>query len=329
MGEQSRARIAAHAIAAHGSKRAAARALGIHHRTLSRWLDADETPSFPDDDLSAEEILDHLEATFEQQQKHAQALHWFKIKAPDNLPIAVAWVGDPHIGSPGCNIKLLRRDVDILASTPGFRAVNMGDTADNWGGRLIRLYSESNTSRKRERKLAQWFLQESGVPWWLWLEGNHDAMDGAFTAHLRAINANLVPMVDWRARFRIAFPNGREVRVDAAHNHKGHSQYNPLHGQKRAALFDEEADLYVGAHHHDWGCHQEELAGGRVVTFVRARGYKFLDTFAHRHGFHEHQSGATVVTIFNPDAKNPASLIRPIPDIEEAADYLTWLRKKS
>ena len=82
------------------------------------------------------------------------------------------------------------RDADLMAKTPGVYAVNIGDTTDNWGGRLIRLYAENDVSRQTERKLARWFLQESGIRWLVWLHGNHDTMDGAFTSYLEGINGH-------------------------------------------------------------------------------------------------------------------------------------------
>ena len=186
-------------------------------------------------------------------------------------------VGDPHLGT-SCNIPLLRRDVEIMATTPGIGCVNIGDTTNNWGGRLIQLYAEEDISRSTERKLAQWFLKEAEIPWLVWLHGNHDTMHSEFSTYLKAINVRQVPMIDWSAQFKLVFPSAT-VRVDASHNHKGTSIYNPLHGQKRASLWGEDADIFVAGHHHTWALAQEENAGGQVVNMARARGYKWHDEF--------------------------------------------------
>jgi len=288
-----------------------------------------ELPKFPDDDIPAEQILDHMETRFAKRQAHADAQNWFAVKLLKDEPIAWNWFGDPHIGSNGCNIPLLRRDVDTVVKTPGMYAASIGDVADNWTGRLMRLYADNDVSRQTERRLATWFLQEAEIPWALWLHGNHDVMDGALVAHLEAINASRIPMVDWRAKFRVCFPNGCEIRVDAAHNHKGHSMWNPLHGQIRAATMDEQADLYIAGHRHEWALAQRELPGGRVVNLARCRGYKYLDEYAHRGNFHVQQSGASIVTIFNPVAGSPIGRVQMFADVEAGADYLTWLRNKA
>jgi len=319
--------------------RAAARALGIARSTyrnrLIKALDEEHLgdgnklilPTFPDDDIDAEDILDHMEKRFEQRLEHDKALKWFKIKMLSNDPIGLVVVGDPHIGSNGCNVKLLRSDIDIMANTPGVYAINIGDTADNWAyGNLVRLYAENDVSRQTERRLARWFLQDSGIPWILWLMGNHDTMAGEFSTYLKTLNANELPMVDWRAKFKLVFPNDVEVKIDAAHNHKGTSIYNALHGQKRAALWNEEADLYVAGHHHNWACMQEELSDGRIVTLARARGYKWLDDYAVHHGFHSQETGASIMFVIDPNTDNPVERLQPFPSLKAGANYLSYRR---
>jgi len=274
-----------------------------------------DLPVFPDEDIDPERILDHMEERFVQKDAHFHAMKWFKIKVRSDDPIGVCWVGDPHIG-PHCNITLLRRDVKIMTGTPGLYAVNVGDTGDNWGGRLIHLWAHTDSSRETERRLSGWFLQGAGIPWLAWLEGNHEDMDGAFTAHLRAINANKIPMIDWRAQFKLCFPS-REISVDCAHDFKGHSMWNDLHALGRAARESgsDLADIYVAGHRHLWSHKKEEMNDGRVITLIRARGYKWIDHFAHRHQFAHKRVGATVMTIINPKAESPDGLVlRQQPD---------------
>lgn len=287
-------------------------------------------PSFPDDDLPADQILDMMARRFEQRRKADEAKKWFEIGLRSNEPIGIIWFGDPHLGNNGCNVPLLRRDVRLAAGTAGLYAANIGDTADNWGmGKLLALYASNDVSRATERRLARWLLQEAGVRWLLWLEGNHDRMDGAFITYLRAINASVVPMIDWRAKFQLRFPNGRVVRIDAAHNHKGASIWNELHGQTRAAMIDEPADLFLAGHHHTWGLAVKELPGGRVSTLARARGYKWIDDHAVHGGFTQQQCGASILTVIDPSPRSPTELVRAFADAEEGVDYLTWKRRKA
>lgn len=286
-----------------------------------------DLPAFVDSDLDAEEILDHMQRRFEQRLKHEESLNWFKVNINDTDPMGLVVVGDPHLGSNGCNVQLLRSDIDVMCNTPGLYAVNIGDTADNWAyGNLVRLYAENDVSRQTERRLARWFLQDAGIPWIVWLMGNHDTMAGEFSTYLKTINADYLPMVDWRAKFSLTFPNEIEIKIDAAHNHKGTSIYNPLHGQKRAALWNENADIYVAGHHHNWATNQEELDDGRVVTMARARGYKYLDEYAVHHGFYNRQHGASIMFVIDPLSEDPTERIQPFANLKRGAEYLTFRR---
>lgn len=288
-------------------------------------------PVFPDDDVDALQILDHMERRFEQRLKSEQAKHWFAVKVGSNAPFGLATVGDPHIGSNGCNIPLLRRDAALLAKTDGVGAINIGDTTDNWQGKLLRLYADNDVSKQTERRLARWFLEDAGIPWMMWLLGNHDNMDGGFATYLRTIGATSVPMIDWQAKFRLVFPNGRELRCNFAHNHKGTSIYNPLHGQKREHLWHgaDMADLIVAGHHHVAASTQEESQDGRIVTLARARGYKWLDDHATHHGFRNNEHGASLLFVIDPTTENPAKLITPFLDLEAGLDFLKWMRRDS
>lgn len=237
-----------------------------------------EFPAFPDEDIDPEAILDTMEKRFLQRLAHQDATKWFQIKIRENKPIGICWFGDPHLGSNGCNLPLLRADSQIVSSTPGMYGANIGDTVDNWGGRLTRLYADNDVSRQTERRIARWFLEDTGIKWLLWLHGNHDVMDGAFATYLDTLNAARIPMMDWRAQFKLVFPNEREVKIDAAHNFKGHSMWNDLHGLERESKMGETADLFVAGHRHNGSYKKVELPDGTVTTLARARGYKWIDT---------------------------------------------------
>ena len=317
----------------------AAKALGINRSTFSPRLhvaknsaeiqtpDDVEMPEFVsmNEDLTAAEILGHMKKITARKRAYEKSQQWFPIRIKTDNPVGLAVVGDPHLGV-HCNHELLEHDVHILAETPGIMSVNIGDTTDNWG-RLIHLYADQDISKKSERTLARWFLAESGIKWLLWLFGNHDQMHSEFATFLKTISAHQIPMVDWRAKFVLNFPSSK-IRCDFAHNHKGTSIYNPLHGQKRAALWDENADVYCAGHHHNWSLTHEELQDGRVVWMARARGYKYYgDEYALRGGFKNHQFGATILFVIDPKSNKPTTRIQAFADLEEGAEYLKWKRR--
>ena len=313
----------------------AARAAGVNPSTfdrryrmaLARLKDGEELvdeavlPTFPDEDIEAEEILDHLSRRWEKKQAYEQARRWFEIKIPSDKPYGLVVVGDPHLGT-HCNVNLLRRDIDLMVNTDNVGCINLGDTVNNWGGRLLALYAEEDISRSTERKLARWFLEQAQIPWLLWLHGNHDTMHSEFATYLKSINVQQMPMLDWQAKFKLVFPSA-EIKIDAAHNHKGTSIYNKLQGQKRASLWNEESDIYVAGHHHTWALAQEETDSGRVINLARARGYKWHDEFGQRHQFTEENYGSSIIFVIDPTAPGPTR-VKPFADLQEGCEFLQW-----
>lgn len=288
-----------------------------------------EFPEFPDNCPDAEAFLDLQEKRFDKEEKYRQAVNWFRIKVKHSDPIAINWFGDPHLGSNGCNVKRLREDIETIKETPGMYAANIGDTIDGWSDRMARLYADNDVSRATEWQLAKWFLEEKGIPWILWLFGNHDNMHSGFTSYLKAIKAASIPMLDWQAKFIVEFKNGQEFKFDCAHNHKGHSWFHELHGQLRAAMDSGyQADIYMAGHHHNWALLEREGPQGQPVLYARCRGYKFHDSYSDHHGFYEHQAGCSIVTVLDPAAKSPIERIRGFKSTSEGAEYLTWLRSR-
>ena len=323
-----------------GNKAEAARSLGVPRMTFTDRLEAlrrispvpQETgftlPDLPEGDVPIEDTIAQLERRFEKRNELVQAKRWLPVQIKDDKPIGILWFGDPHLDDNGCHWPKLRADVDLCKNTPGLYGANIGDSTNNWSGRLARLYAGQDTSKETARELVRWFMFGAGVEWLIWLMGNHDAW-GDGIAVLEEMGAKAVWMEDWEAQFRLVFPNGREARVWAAHNFKGHSMWNNNHGNLRAAFMRAQAHLYISGHTHNWGVdHKENPDRQHVYWLANARGYKFNDSYANRGGFPEQQNGASVVSIFDPGASSGAGFVTCFADAETAADWLTWKRSK-
>lgn len=288
-----------------------------------------EYPDFPDDDLPVEKILDQMEERNEILRESFDANTWFPIKVKDKKPIGVMWFGDPHLDDSGAGIKLIRHHAK-LCNLPGIYGVNIGDTTNNWAGNLVRKYADQETSSKRARKVAGWFMLDSGIKWMVWLLGNHDQWgDGAAILSEMAKRHGTQKLVlhDWEARFSLNFPNGTKTNIWAAHDFPGDSMWNPLHGPVKAARFGADVDLLVCGHKHNWGVATWELADkGTTPVMIRTRGYKFNDDFARKMGKPNQSGGSSVFTIFNSEAKTQEGRIIPFVDVEAGVDYLQFLR---
>jgi hypothetical protein len=325
-----------------GSQRAVARELGLHRASVQAALrreakfhdegaapDVPLADDLPADDVSIDEIIALQSKRFEARHAHTAAKRWRRFTIPTAGPYALMFFGDPHVDDNGCNWPLLQAHCDLARDTEALYAINIGDTTNNWAGRLARLWAEQDTSSSTARKLAKWLLSDSGVPWFLWLHGNHDLWDGPVGASwFEAKRPHFVAMEDWQAKVTLASPNGYELRLWAAHNFKGNSIWNNMHGLERAAQMQDWAHLYVAGHHHDVGLRQGENPHRNFCYWLaRARGYKFLDHYAELHGFGHHQHGASVLAVIDPEADQP-NAVQCFLDPFEGAEFLKWKRSK-
>lgn len=327
----------------HGTITGAAAALGITRSTLRHRLRvmgvekaAKETAPIvaaaeplPDPDLPISDILAHRRAAFERKHAHHKAKRWRRYHIPTKGPYALMFFGDPHLDDDGCNLPLWDAHVDLAANTDNLFAINIGDTTNDWTGRLAKLWANQDTSAHTAKKMVKHYLAERGVPWFLWLHGNHDMWDGpvgreVFERHC----PEYVSMEDWQAKVTIVSPNGHELRLWAAHNFKGNSIWNPMHGVLRAAQMEDWAHLYVAGHHHNCGLFQHENPHrGFVANGMRVRGYKWIDEYADLHQFGSHQYGASGVAVIDPSG-DALNMVTCFLDPFEAVEYLAFKRKK-
>lgn len=325
------------ALSQHGSIMGAAKALGIPRSTFDNRVrrareagigaDEVELPQFPDEDIPVEKLIEMAERRFEARKASFDAHTWFEVKVNTDKPIGILWFGDPHVDDNGCNWAVLKRHCELCRDTEGLYGANIGDTTNNWAGRLQALYAKQDASVKTARKLAEWFMLDSGVPWIVWLLGNHDLWsDGAAILQQMAkrYKTAKIPLHEWEARFQLVFQGGARFRINAAHDFKGHSQWNPLHGPMKAGMMGQDADLLICGHKHNWGIYRFENAQrGLRQTFIRLRGYKYMDEYARQLGIVEQETGSGILTIFDP--RNGGLLA--FDDVETGVEYLNWLRR--
>lgn len=328
-----------------GSYKAASEAIGINRQAIkhgveaakARGLDAPAEdlvfPDFPNDDVPIDKLLDLVEERSQLRIKSFDAHTWFPVKVNDDKPIGIMWFGDPHLDDNGCDWKLIRRHAHLCKTTPGLYGANIGDSSNNWAGRLAALYAKQDTSVKTARRFVEWFMLDSGIKWMLWLIGNHDQWgDGSEILARMATKHKTQKIVchDWEARFVLQFKNGCEIRINAAHDFAGNSMWNPLHGPVKAARFGDHVDLLVCGHKHTWAISQWEMAEqGNVPVMIRAKGYKTNDDYARKLGFYEQKEGAAILTVIDPKAATKGGRVVPFADIEAGVEYLKWLRSRN
>ena len=326
-----------------GTFEAAAQALGKNKRTVQRnYRRAEEaikkaqrkgfsTLPVPDGDLSYDELVEYRCRVFERKQAKKQAQKWRSVKFDKAEPTAIVTLGDPHVDDDGCDWPQLLRDTETIVNTPGMYAGSIGDNTNNWIGRLQRLYANQSTTAGQAWKLCEGWLNSLIDPGKLvyLVRGNHDLWSGAGDPHNWIMRGSGAVDQDWQAQIQFEWPKCKPVRMWAAHDFPGNSIYNPLHAHKRKHLWHGgQADVYMAGHRHHWALAHEEDEAGRVVWFCRARGYKAIDSYADVLGHAGQQYGASITTVVNPAAEG-VERVQCFAHVQEAADYLTFLRSRN
>jgi hypothetical protein len=281
----------------------------------------------PDDDIDVDELVEHRIRQFEKKVAHADATRAIPVKIRLAGPIGILHFGDPHVDDDGTDLALLRTHSD-LTKVEGVFGANVGDTTNNWVGRLAKLYAEQSTSASQAWKLAEWFI---GRTRWLYMiGGNHDGWSGAGDPIKWIARQSKALYQPSSARMQLEFPGGRTVIVNARHDFAGHSQYNPSHGPMKALMFGVRDHINVAGHRHISGYGVlKDPDTGRVCHAVQVASYKILDRYALEKGFRDQRISAAAFTVIDPALPDThPDMVKLFWCPEEGVEFLTWLRKR-
>ena len=313
-----------------GSQRAAARLLGVDPATVRAHLN--KIADVPDAETSArpiEQLLEDRNAEFKRTERQEVQRNLVQIKIKQDGPLGLVHCGDPHLDDPGTDIKQIEEHCRIIRETDGMVAGNVGDYTNNWIGRLARLYSGQTTTEEEGWLLVEWYLNQ--CPWLYLVGGNHDAWSGAGNP-LRWIAKQVGAHLQyWGVRMNLKFPNKRQVRVNARHDFRGHSQWNEAHGVSKAARIGWRDHILVAGHKHVNGyqiLRHPDPEQDVISHAIRVASYEIYGRYAAQIGADGNPISAAVTTIIDPYAKRETALVQVFHDIEAAADYLTFLRKR-
>jgi hypothetical protein len=319
----------------HGTISKAARALGVSHTCVKRYLKDAETPrptfqvsELPDEDLATEDLLKLRSQQFIKRAAAKEAKRLIPVKVNIDGPIGIAHFGDPHVDDDGTNIVALQRHVDICNQTDGLFAGNVGDFTNNWIGRLARLYGDQGTTAKQAWQLAEWLV--TSMRWLYMVGGNHDAWSGAGDPLQWMARQTNALYQQHGARLELRLPNGRSVIINARHDFKGHSMWNTAHGPAKAAQMGWRDHILTCGHTHTSGYQVvRDPATRRITHALRVGSYKTYDRYAEEQGLPDQNIFVCPVTIIRPEfPDDDPRFIQVLFDPESGADYLKWLRKR-
>lgn len=332
-------------VAEHGNMANAARASGIAVKTLEGRYKAGlaakvkpggnpakpepefEYTPLPDPNLNFDELVEQRVARFRKKRAFEDARRLIAVKVKLDGPIGIWHFGDPHVDDDGTDLGQLLEHARIVRKTPGLFGANVGDTTNNWIGRLARLWAEQATTSSEAWTLAEGFLRL--VDWLYIIGGNHDAWSGAGDPIRWIQRGRSAPYMSSECRLELRFPNGNLCRINARHDFNGHSQYNPAHGPMKATMFGHRDHISVAGHKHisGHGVLTDPDTGSVLHSFLVA-GYKTYDRYAREKGFRDQRIGPGVMTIIHPDRENThPDFITSFWSMEAGLDYLKFLRR--
>lgn len=287
-------------------------------------------PILPTDEPCAEDLILGLKTAYARKLAHEEARKLINVKVPIVGPIGILHFGDPHVDDDGTDWAALERDIRLVQTTPGLYAANIGDTTNNWVGRLGHLYGQQSTTAKQAWILAEWFIKQLSGRWLYLIGGNHDAWSGDGDP-LRWITGQVGALYEaTEARIGLEFPNGRSIVVNARHDFAGGSMWNPTHGPMKAAQLGVRDDIVICGHKHKSGYSPlKDPETGKVMHCLQVASYKRYDRYAREKGFRDQSLSPCVVTVINPDATDPVNLVQVFWDAQAGADYLTFLRRRA
>ena len=312
----------------------AAMSLGIPRGTLQTRLEAAKrsqvqvdkivsVEAAPDPNEPLADLIARKKAGMQRAKAHEEWAKLIPVSIHDTGPIGVLLVGDPHVDDDGCDIHQLEHDLSTVGRTKGFYAGHIGDLTNNWVGRLARLYAHQSTTFGDGLRLTEWML---GLCTNLFVvNGNHDLWNQGGDLLRFIVKAGAHQ--SHGARLALRWPGGQEIRLHARHDFPGRSQFSDTHGMKRELLWGHKDHILVCGHTHVDEGRVEPGASGDVHWMFRVSGYKVIDEYAKEHHFRPKRMAPSVSVVIRPDA-HPAERVKPFWDAEEAADWLTFLRKR-
>lgn len=270
-----------------------ARAAAPSAEPRARLLIADDGPTtvgvMADEKPDPEEVWKRAETIWgrKAELRERQASQEIRFS---NGPACIVFISDLHLGGSGTNYPRIRRDIEIAREIPNAGVFLVGDLVDNFViQKLAEARHESRLAISDEWVMAEHVMSMLGPKLVACVAGNHDewARRLGGVDVLRSLTARVRKGVIYDTDEAIVTIRVGDAswRVRARHKWLGSSIYNAIHGQGRAARWDNNADIYVGGHTHRGALYGTLNVGDRLVHGIQLGAYKEIDAYQRREGF--------------------------------------------
>lgn len=266
-----------------------------------------------------EVMADQAERFREKKERWETKHEGIEIKLDEPGPYAIYFQGDIHAADDGCDFERAAYELEFCVNSPRIFCANMGDLTNNWLRALGFLYAHQHTTDDEERAFVHWLVET--YPWLFIILGNHDKWSPVAQEICESAG---VTHVSHGGMFKI-ISGASTLLIDARHDHKGNSQYNPSFAQAKRSYRGSPADIIIGAHIHSSGYTMlRNGITGKISHAIRVGTFKRFDEYADAGGFDEDSIGPSVLCVINPDA-NDVGKVTVFHDIEAGALYLSAL----
>ena len=218
-------------------------------------------------------------------------------------PIALVFMADQHFGAPGVDYPRAFAEAEIVAETPGMYCGTVGDMVDNAIiGRILREQMNHRLNIVDQWALLRRYLRILLPKMKISVGGNHDYWSNALSGvdYFRDVVGHIAPgaLYDGDDSAFVLQVGQSEWSVRMRHKWRGSSIYNPTHGIERAAKWDQDFEIGVGAHNHTDGVVRFFSIGNLEGVAVQCGTYKVIDGYAKRGGFPKSGRSAAVGLLF-------------------------------
>lgn len=286
------------------------------------------------EEMTADEIISYAHQNWKRKKEKNDLLELIPVKFSKDLVTGICVWGDPHLDDGGTNWDILTSLMETLkkfdpdrGSPDPIYSVNIGDSHNNWIGRLSLKYShEQKMTKSMVYKVIEKIIKE--INWCLILRGNHDqwGTDLQYDKMEWFAQDTGTITIDWRANIDFQFPNGVSVKADFRHDYPGRSIYNPNHGLQKANLFNTNSDIYVAGHRHNYA--KSEMPSTNFkdgfstpAHLLRVKGFKDIDAYSDQHGFPRQDYGHAGLIVIDPFTTTQ-NRIQIFSDIDYGANIL-------
>ena len=244
----------------------------------------------------------------------------------DHGPVCLVEMADLHLGGEGVDYPRIREEAEIVAETPGMFLFAAGDWVDQMiVGKLANERFTEHLSVPDEWALARLILSIVQDKLEVAVLGNHDNWAEMLTgvSYFQRELANLAPKVIYDTDDALieVVVGGWSIPTRVRHKWRGNSQWNDTHPIEKAAKFDQDFLIGMGAHTHASGLTRPfNAADGGTGMAMLAGSYKVWegDSYARRQGFTKPNGSTAVSVVIDEDTHS----LTGFTNLEAASNYM-------